>query len=125
MKSLLALNARETVRGRLNVTGSARKDAIAKAREDLPSYTDADVEEITGQWKALTADVAESAANAAANAVADAMSHGVGESPVQVQHESPGGLWVYIIKHPTEVSAAIASIGAALVGFGHWVLGLF
>jgi hypothetical protein len=120
----IALLTREQVRGRLNKTAATRRDAVERARGELPSYTDDEVEEITGQFAALSA-------NAAAEATARALAGRIGEAPVQVKHEPPGadqtrqGFWIYCLQHPAQVTAAIASAGSAFVAFAHWVLGLF
>jgi len=117
------LLTREEVRGRLNKTGAARRDAIAKARRDLPSYTDEDVEEITGRFAALSADAA---ARATAHALTERSSVPTSEGLSELlpgEHERRA--WRHRVKFAAKVPATVASVSSALVAFAHWVLHWF
>lgn len=121
--SLWPLNVKEQVRGRLNKTGAARRDAIERARGELPSYSDEDVEEITGKFAALSA-------TAAANAVADALTErcepSLPDKPLEGSDldVSAGSVRVRI-RDVAKVSAAVAGIGTALAALVHWLRGLW
>lgn len=124
------LHAAEAVRARLGHTAKARREAVSAARDELPSYTDADVEEITGKFEALTETAASAAANAAASATANALTQRGKETPakpgdVLAQVDASGAHVKQIIADIAKVTAAVASIGSTLAAFAHWVLGWF
>jgi hypothetical protein len=103
---------RETVRGRLNATAKARRDAVAKARKHLPSYTDEDVEEITGKYAALSA-------TAAAKATAEALTQHreTPESkPTDELAQVAGIAW----KHRAKMSTLLASVIGAGMALWRW-----
>jgi hypothetical protein len=108
---------RTQVLARMRAARDARREAVTRARRDLPSYSDEDVEEITGRFAALSAD-------AAAHAVADALGVKHNEKP-----EGGGGGWFQrnakTFEYIGKIAAAVAAGCAGLATFAHWVLGLF
>lgn len=109
-----ALTTSEAVRGRLNVTGAARRDAVARTRGELPSYTDEDVEEVTGKFAALAAD-------AAAGAVAKALAHKAVEPTTEPDTElarAVGVAWKHRARIIAKVTGLIATGSGALVALG-------
>lgn len=112
-------NARARMRDTLQHAQAERRDAIEKARRDLPSYTDDELEEITGRFAALSAE-------AAASATADALTHRRHSRP---DSDEPEGMsqppLARRFTRAGKVAAAATTIGSTLVTLAHWVLHWF
>ena len=121
-----AERARERVRRALQDTQAKRRDAIEGARQKLHSYTDDELDEITGRFAALSAD-------AAARATAGALMHR-GHSPSSADNDSDFESIKTTESEPPltrrftragKVAAAATTIGSTLATFAHWILHWF
>ena len=113
-----AERARQRTRQALQDAQAKRRDAIEGPREKLHSYTDEELDEITGRWAALSAD-------AAAQATAKALTRRRTKSdePVEASDSQPS--LARRFTRAGKVATAAATIGSTLATFAHWVLHWF